>query len=137
MRGRTRPPQSAVHIEPRLKPGGKCELAILELRPHTPLRQETVAQLVLEAERLDRTLGYPTGAVDKPPAARSKTPDQAESPSDLIDAKIASLGDWRGEMLARFRVLMIDFHEGDKLDESVLKALIRAAVALNQSSGYR
>ncbi len=28
----------------------------------------------------------------------------------------------------------IDFHEGDKLDEQALKALIRAAVALNKSS---
>ena len=28
----------------------------------------------------------------------------------------------------------IDFHEGDKLDERALKALIRAAVALNTSS---
>ena len=28
----------------------------------------------------------------------------------------------------------IDFHEGDKLDEEALKALIRAAVALNKSS---
>ena len=28
----------------------------------------------------------------------------------------------------------IDFHEGDKLDEEALKALIRAAVALNTSS---
>ena len=28
----------------------------------------------------------------------------------------------------------IDFHEGDKLDEKALKALIRAAVALNTSS---
>jgi len=27
----------------------------------------------------------------------------------------------------------IDFHEGDKLDEAALKALIRAAVALNKS----
>lgn len=29
----------------------------------------------------------------------------------------------------------IDFHEGDKLDEPALKALIRAAVALNTSAG--
>src|SRR5207248_4899471 len=29
----------------------------------------------------------------------------------------------------------IDFHEGGKLDEKALKALIRAAVALNKSSG--
>jgi hypothetical protein len=28
----------------------------------------------------------------------------------------------------------IDFHEGDKLDEKALKALIRAAVALNKSA---
>ena len=28
----------------------------------------------------------------------------------------------------------IDFHEGDKLDKGALKALIRAAVALNKSS---
>jgi hypothetical protein len=120
----------------------------------------------------------------------------AESPSELIDAKIEGLGDWRGEMLSRLRALIkeadpevveewkwttpvwshngllctgetykdkvkmtfakgasladpsglfnsslegnvrraIDFHKGDKLDEKALKALIRAAVALNKSS---
>jgi hypothetical protein len=120
----------------------------------------------------------------------------AESPSELIDARIENLGDWRGEMLSRIRALIkeahpevaeewkwenpvwshnglictgetykkavkltfakgaylkdpsglfnsslegkvrraIDFHEGDKLDEEALKALIRAAVALNKSS---
>ena len=126
--------------------------------------------------------------------SRSK---RAESPSELIDARIQELGDWRGEMLARLRALIkaadpevveewkwrgtpvwshgglictgetyknvvkmtfakgaslkdpsgvfnsslegnvrraIDFHEGDKLNEKVLKALIRAAVALNRSS---
>jgi hypothetical protein len=126
--------------------------------------------------------------------SRSK---RAESPSELIDARIEDLGDWRGEMLSRLRALIkeadpevaeewkwrgtpvwshnglictgetyknvvkmtfakgaslkdpsglfnsslegnvrraIDFHEGDKLDEETLKALIRAAVALNKSS---
>lgn len=29
-----------------------------------------------------------------------------ETPSDLIDAKIAALGDWRGETLARVRALI-------------------------------
>lgn len=29
----------------------------------------------------------------------------------------------------------IDFHEGDKVDEQALKALVRAAVALNTSAG--
>ena len=121
----------------------------------------------------------------------------AESPSELIDARIKDLGDWRGEMLARLRALIkeadpdvveewkwrgvpvwyhagmictgetyksvvkmtfakgaslkdpsglfntglegnvrraIDFHEGDRVDAKALKALIRAAVALNEAS---
>src|ERR1700760_4927832 len=121
---------------------------------------------------------------------------QGDSPSQLIDARIAELGDWRGEMLARIRKLIkeadpdvaeewkwrgvpvwyhdgmictgetyknavkmtfakgaaledpaglfnsslggntrraIDIHEDDKIDEKALKALIRAAVALNTS----
>lgn len=124
----------------------------------------------------------------------------ASSPSQLIDARIAELGDWRGEMLARLRALIkqadpevieewkwrgvpvwshgglictgetykaavkmtfakgasledpsglfnssldgntrraIDFHEGDEIDEEALKALIRAAVALNTSRAKR
>jgi hypothetical protein len=125
-----------------------------------------------------------------------------DSPSQLIDARIAALGDWRGETLFRVRKLIreadpevvedvkwrkpssplgvpvwehdgiictgetykavvkltfakgaaledpsglfnsslegnvrraIDIHEGDKIDEKALKALIRAAVALNTS----
>jgi len=120
----------------------------------------------------------------------------ADSPSQLIDAKIKELGDWRGETLARIRILIrqadpevveewkwrvpvwshagiictgetyknavkmtfakgasledpsglfnaslegntrraIDVHEGDQIDEKALKALIRAAVALNTSA---
>jgi hypothetical protein len=127
----------------------------------------------------------------------SKEEKGGDSPSQLIDARIAELGDWRGETLARVRALIkqadpevveewkwrgvpvwshagiictgetykkvvkltfakgasledpsglfnsslegntrraIDLHEGDKLDEKALKALIRAAVALNTSS---
>jgi len=123
--------------------------------------------------------------------------EKADSPSRLIDARIKELGDWRGEMLARVRMLIkqadpdvveewkwrgvpvwehdgiictgetykavvkmtfakgasledpsglfnsslegntrraIDFHEGDKIDEKALKALIRAAVVLNTST---
>ena len=119
-----------------------------------------------------------------------------DSPSQLIDTRIAELGDWRGETLARVRRLIkeadpevveawkwrgvpvwehdgiictgetykavvkltfargaalpdptglfnasleggtrraIDIHEGDTIDEEALKALIRAAVALNVS----
>jgi hypothetical protein len=120
----------------------------------------------------------------------------SESASELIDARIEGLGDWRGEMLAQIRALIkeadpevieewkwsnpvwshdglictgetyksavkttfpkgaaladpsglfnsslegnvrraIDFHEGDKLDKKALKALVRAAVALNKAS---
>ena len=124
----------------------------------------------------------------------SKEGKGGDSPSQLIDARIKELSDWRGETLARVRILIkqadrevveewkwrgvpvwshagmictgetyknvvkmtfakgasledpsglfnsslegntrraIDFHEGDKIDEKALKALIRAAVALN------
>ncbi|MDX6588830.1 MAG: hypothetical protein QOI84_104 [Solirubrobacterales bacterium] len=130
----------------------------------------------------------------------SKEGKRGDSPSQLIDARIEELGDWRGETLARVRALVkqadpdvveewkwrgvpvwyhagmictgethkkvvkmtfakgasledpsglfnssldgntrraIDFHEGDKIDEKALKALIRAAVALNTSSAGR
>jgi hypothetical protein len=132
-------------------------------------------------------------------AAEAKGGDPA---SQLIDAKIEAVGDWRGETLARTRALIkeaatevveevkwrkpsnpmgvpvwehagiictgeiykdkvkltfakgaalddasrlfnaslegntrraIDLHEGDKIDEEALKALVRAAVALNIS----
>ncbi len=120
-----------------------------------------------------------------------------KSPSQLIDARIKELGDWRGKMLSRLRTLVkeadpevveewkwrgvpvwshdglictgetyknvvkmtfakgaalkdptglfnssldgntrraIDFHEGEKMDEEALKALVRAAVTLNKST---
>jgi hypothetical protein len=139
-----------------------------------------------------------TKSTSKPSAKAAKG---AASPSQLIDARIAALSDWRGRMLARVRMLIkradpdvveevkwrkpsnamlgvpvwehagiictgetyknvvkltfakgasledpsglfnssldgntrraIDFHEGDKIDEKALKALIRAAVTLN------
>ena len=132
--------------------------------------------------------------------------ERDESSSEVTDAIIEDLEDWRGEMLSRLRALIreadpevaeevkwrkpsnsmlgvpvwshegiictgetyknvvkmtfakgaslkdpsrlfnsslgggtrraIDFHEGDELDEEALKALIRAAVALNESSAH-
>ncbi|SEB22951.1 DUF1801 domain-containing protein [Variovorax sp. YR216] len=122
---------------------------------------------------------------------------QGPPPSQLIDEKIAALGDWRGETLARMRKLIreadpevvetwkwmgtpvwehdgilctgesyksvvkltfakgaslddpaklfnssldgnvrraIDIHEGEKVDASAFKALIRAAIALNTTA---
>ncbi len=35
------------------------------------------------------------------------------------------------------KAIATDFHEGDKIDETALKALIRAAVALNTSSAAK
>ena len=125
---------------------------------------------------------------------------KSKSPSQLIDARIKELGDWRGKMLSQLRSLVkqadpevveewkwrgvpvwshdgmictgetyknvvkltfakgaalrdpsglfnsslegntrraIDFHEGEKVDEKAVKALVRAAVDLNQSKARR
>ena len=53
------------HIEPRLKPSGQYELATLELHPDTPLLQDTVVRLAVEAAQLNRTLGDPTKAAKR------------------------------------------------------------------------
>lgn len=44
------------------------------------------------------------------------SPDRAPSPSELIDARIEELGDWRGELLARIRRL-IKVAEPDVVEE--------------------
>jgi hypothetical protein len=130
--------------------------------------------------------------------AKKSAPPDSGSPSELIDARIRELDDWRGETLSRLRALIkqadpevveewkwrgtptwyhagiictgetyksvvkttfakgaslddpaglfnsslegnvrraIDFREGEKIDEAAFKALVRAAVALNTSSG--
>ena len=67
-----------------------------------------------QTERTARTVATKSG------------PQSSKSPSQLIDARIKELGDWRGKMPRA-----IDFHEGEKIDEKALMALIRAAVSLN------
>ena len=47
-------------IEPRLKPGGKYEMATLELVEGTPLERSTVIELVKEATALNASQGDPT-----------------------------------------------------------------------------
>ena len=39
-------------------------------------------------------------------------PNDGKSPSELIDARIADLGDWRGGMLARIRALILQADPG-------------------------
>ena len=48
------------NIEARLKPGGKYEMATLELVEGAPLERGTVVELVKEAVSLNATLGDPT-----------------------------------------------------------------------------
>ena len=49
-------------IEPRLKPGGKYEMATLVLESDTPLDRATVLRLACEAAALNRSVGDPTQA---------------------------------------------------------------------------
>jgi hypothetical protein len=47
-------------LDPRLRPGGKYEMATLELREGAAIDPAQVRGLVAEAARLDATLGDPT-----------------------------------------------------------------------------
>lgn len=58
-------------IEPRLKRGGKYEMATLELREGMTVEPETVRRLTEEAVALNGTRGDPTH-VAKPAAKRAK-----------------------------------------------------------------
>ena len=48
------------HIEPRLRPSGKYDMATLELVEGTPLDRDTVVQLATDAVALNISLGNPT-----------------------------------------------------------------------------
>lgn len=50
-------------IEPRLKPGGRYEMATIELREGDEVRQERVRKWVREAVALNHQLGDPTAGV--------------------------------------------------------------------------
>lgn len=47
-------------LEPRLKPGGKYEMATLTLTPDTQWNSETMKKLVTSAIELNQSLGDPT-----------------------------------------------------------------------------
>lgn len=59
-------------IEPRLEPGGKYEMATLELREGMTVKPATVRRLTREAVALNRTLGDPTDAA-KPATKRARS----------------------------------------------------------------
>jgi hypothetical protein len=52
--------QKLRHIEPRLKPGGKYQMATLQLVKDTPLERATVLRLAQEASALNQSDGDPT-----------------------------------------------------------------------------
>ncbi len=64
-----------------------------------------------------------------------------ESPSQLIDAGIRELGDWRGELPSRIGKLVREADPAKLFDPSLdcngVKALIRAAVRLDTSASER
>lgn len=59
-------------IEPRLKAGGKYEMAALELREGVSVKPATVRRLTREAVALNQTLGDPTLAAKRNPERKRK-----------------------------------------------------------------
>ncbi|MEY2504057.1 MAG: hypothetical protein QOG27_337 [Verrucomicrobiota bacterium] len=53
-------------IEPRLKPGGKYEMATLELREGDTIDAKTIRELTRKAVTLNKKLGDPTLAAKRP-----------------------------------------------------------------------
>jgi hypothetical protein len=52
--------QRLIEIEPRLKPGGKYQMATIEIREGKTVSPARATQLIRAAIRLNRTLGDPT-----------------------------------------------------------------------------
>src|SRR4051794_17658256 len=59
-------------VEQRLRPGGKYEMATLELREGTTITQARVRRLTADAVDLNEQLGDPTRVVRSRPPARSR-----------------------------------------------------------------
>jgi hypothetical protein len=65
---------------------------------------------------------------------KNSGPSEGRPAAELIDERIAELGDWRGETLRRMRQLIREADpEGEKVDAAAFKALVRSAIALNAS----
>jgi hypothetical protein len=62
-----------VEIEPRLKPGGKYEMATLELREGMTIDAKTLRRLAVEAAALNKKLGDPTKEVAIPRVKKTRT----------------------------------------------------------------
>ena len=59
-------------IEPRLKPGGKYEMATLDLRQGEKIEPRVIRKLVREAAALNQSLGNPTEIARSAPLPRQR-----------------------------------------------------------------
>lgn len=66
-------------IEPGLKPGGKYEMATLELREGASVSKAIVSRLVKEAVRLNQSLGDPTKIAKVAKVARPRATKPARA----------------------------------------------------------
>jgi hypothetical protein len=63
-----------LEIEPRLKPGGKYEMATLELREGATIKPAIVRKLTKQAVALNESLGDPTLEAKAKPAKKKRKP---------------------------------------------------------------
>ena len=82
--------QRLLEIEPRLKPGGKYEMATIELRKGMTVAPATVRRLVREAIALNEQAGNPQ--LDAKPAAARRKSAAARSKSAATRRKSAAKG---------------------------------------------
>ena len=66
-----------IEIEPRLKPGGKFELATVDLREGMTVRPAIVRRLTKEAVALNQKIGDPTKAAKPSPKAKKRPTKKA------------------------------------------------------------
>ena len=82
--------QRLLEIEPRLKPGGKYEMATIELRKGMTIAPATVHRLVREAIALNEKAGNPQ--LDAKPAAARRKSAAARGKSSAARSKSAAKG---------------------------------------------
>jgi len=82
--------------------------------PTSKVPSPTVTASAKKQRSLKTGASHPRSPGIRGAAAGTKTgrPAIAESPSDLIDARIRELDDWRGEMLSRLRALIKEADPG-------------------------
>jgi hypothetical protein len=79
--------QKLRHIEPRLKPGGKYQMATLQLVKDTPLERATVLRLAQEASALNQSDGDPTqDLIPSSPSIRPRLRPSCVTPGSTCEA---------------------------------------------------